>query len=243
MLALFKKEINSFLSSLTGYLVIAVFLLINGLFLWVFSTEFNILDFGYANLDGLFVLAPFVFLFLVPAITMRSFADEQKSGTIEMLLTKPISDLQIITAKYLSSLSLVIFSLLPTIIYYFTVYQLGLPKGNLDTGGIMGSYIGLFFLGATFIAIGIFSSSITDNQILSFILAVIISGFMYLGFELIFSFSLFGSFDLFIKQMGISSHYSSISRGVIDTRDILYFLSLIALFLSFTKLALASRRW
>jgi ABC-2 type transport system permease protein len=243
MLALFKKEINSFLSSLTGYLVIAVFLLINGLFLWVFSTEFNILDFGYANLDGLFVLAPFVFLFLVPAITMRSFADEQKSGTIEMLLTKPISDLQIITAKYLSSLSLVIFSLLPTIIYYFTVYQLGLPKGNLDTGGIMGSYIGLFFLGATFTAIGIFSSSITDNQILSFILAVIISGFMYLGFELIFSFSLFGSFDLFIKQMGISSHYSSISRGVIDTRDILYFLSLIALFLSFTKLALASRRW
>lgn len=243
MLALFTKEINSFLSSLTGYLVIAVFLLINGLFLWVFSTEFNILDFGYANLDGLFVLAPFVFLFLVPAITMRSFADEQKSGTIEMLLTKPISDLQIITAKYLSSLSLVIFSLLPTIIYYFTVYQLGLPKGNLDTGGIMGSYIGLFFLGATFTAIGIFSSSITDNQILSFILAVIISGFMYLGFELVFSFSLFGSFDLFIKQMGISSHYSSISRGVIDTRDILYFLSLIALFLSFTKLALASRRW
>jgi ABC-2 type transport system permease protein len=243
MLALFKKEISSFLSSLTGYLVIAVFLLVNGLFLWVFSTEFNILDFGYANLDGLFVLAPFVFLFLVPAITMRSFADEQKSGTIEMLLTKPITDIQIIVAKYLSSLSLVIFSLLPTIIYYFTVYQLGLPKGNLDTGGILGSYIGLFFLGAAFTAIGIFSSSITDNQILSFILAVIISGFMYLGFELIFSFSLFGTFDLFIKQLGISSHYSSISRGVIDTRDILYFLSLIALFLSFTKLALASRRW
>ncbi|NOU45682.1 MAG: gliding motility-associated ABC transporter permease subunit GldF [Bacteroidales bacterium] len=243
MLALFRKEISSFLNSLTGYLVIAVFLLINGMFLWVFSTEFNLLDFGYANLDGLFVLAPFVFLFLVPAICMRSFADEQKSGTIEMLLTKPITDLQIITAKYLSSLSLVIFSLIPTLIYYFTVYQLGLPKGNLDMGGIMGSYIGLFFLGATFTAIGIFSSSITDNQILSFILAAIISGFMYLGFEFIFSFSLFGPFDLFIKQMGISSHYSSISRGVIDTRDILYFLSVIALFLSFTKLALSARRW
>jgi ABC-2 type transport system permease protein len=243
MLALFRKEISSFLNSLTGYLVIAVFLLINGMFLWVFSTEFNLLDFGYANLDGLFVLAPFVFLFLVPAICMRSFADEQKSGTIEMLLTKPITDLQIITAKYLSSLSLVLFSLLPTLIYYFTVYQLGLPKGNLDMGGIMGSYIGLFFLGATFTAIGIFSSSITDNQILSFILAVIISGFMYLGFEFIFSFSLFGPFDLFIKQMGISSHYSSISRGVIDTRDILYFLSMIALFLSFTKLALSARKW
>jgi len=243
MFALFKKEISSFLSSLTGYLVIAVFLLINGMFLWVFSTEFNILDFGYANLDGLFVLAPFVFLFLVPAITMRSFADEQKSGTIEMLLTKPITDLHIITAKYLSSLSLVLFSLLPTLLYFFTVYQLGLPKGNLDTGGIIGSYIGLFFLGATFTAIGIFCSAITDNQILSFILAVIISGFMYLGFELIFSFSMFGPFDLFIKQIGISSHYSSISRGVIDTRDVVYFLSLIALFLSFTKLTLAGRRW
>lgn len=243
MLALFKKEISSFLSSLIGYLVIAVFLLVNGMFLWVFPTEFNILDFGYANLDGLFVLAPFVFLFLVPAVTMRSFADEQKSGTIEMLLTKPITDLQIITAKYLSSLSLVLFSLIPTFIYFITIYQLGLPKGNLDIGAIMGSYIGLLFLGASFTAIGIFSSSITDNQILSFILAVIISGFAYLGFELIFSFSLFGPFDLFIKQLGISAHYSSVSRGVIDTRDILYFASLIALFLSFTKLTLSSRKW
>jgi ABC-2 type transport system permease protein len=243
MYALFVKEIKSFLSSLIGYLVIAVFLLINGLFLWVFRTDFNILDFGYADLTGLFYLAPFVFLFLVPAITMRSFADERKTGTIEMLLTKPISDLQIIMAKYLASLAIVLFSLLPTLIYYYSIYQLGMPVGNLDAGGIWGSYIGLFFLGASFVAIGIFSSSITDNQILSFLLAVLLSGFVYIGFEFINSLAWFGQFDLFIKQLGIDAHYSSISRGVVDTRDVVYFLSLITLFISFTKLALASRKW
>lgn len=243
MLALFKKEISSFLSSLIGYLVIAVFLLVNGLFLWVFPSEFNILDFGYASLDGLFIIAPFVFLFLVPAITMRSFADERKSGTIELLLTKPITDTQIILSKYLAGLSLVVFSLVPTFIYYFSVYQLGLPAGNLDSGGIWGAYIGLFFLGSAFVAIGIFCSSLTDNLILAFILAVVLSGFAYIGFEFIYSLSWFGSIDLFIKQLGISAHYSSISRGVIDTRDLLYFVSLVALFLSFTKLSLASRKW
>ncbi|PKP52100.1 MAG: gliding motility-associated ABC transporter permease subunit GldF [Bacteroidetes bacterium HGW-Bacteroidetes-1] len=243
MLALFRKEINSFLSSLIGYMVIAVFLLINGMFLWVFPTEFNILDFGYANLDGLFILAPFVFLFLVPAVTMRSFADEFKSGTIEMLLTKPLTDMQIILAKYFAGLALVLFSLVPTALYYLSVYRLGMPTGNLDSGGIVGAYIGLFFLGAVFVAIGIFSSSTTNNQILAFILAVVLSGFAYIGFEFIYSLSWFGSIDLFIKQLGISAHYSSISRGVIDTRDLLYFFSLIALFLSFTKLSLASRKW
>ncbi len=243
MFALFLKEISSFLSSLIGYLVIAVFLLINGLFLWVFPTDFNILNFGYASLDGLFIIAPFVFMFLVPAVTMRSFADEKKTGTIELLLTKPLSDWQIITAKYLAGLALVLFSILPTLIYYVSVYRLGLPPGNLDSGGIWGAYIGLFFLGAAFVAIGIFSSSITENQILAFILAVVLSGFVYLGFELIYSFSWFGSADLFIKQLGMAAHYSSISRGVVDTRDLIYFLSVIALFLSFTQLSLASRKW
>ncbi|HPE43091.1 MAG TPA: gliding motility-associated ABC transporter permease subunit GldF [Bacteroidales bacterium] len=243
MIALYRKEISSFLSSLIGYLVIAVFLLITGLFLWVFPNEFNILDFGYANLDGLFILAPFVFLFLVPAVTMRSFADEKRSGTIELLLTKPISDFQLIMAKYLASLTLVAFALLPTLLYYFTVYKLGLPPGNLDAGGIWGSYIGLFFLAAAFVAIGMFSSVLTDNQLVAFILAVFVSGFMYLGFEMIYSLSLFGPVDLFIRNLGIASHYSSISRGVVDSRDVLYFLSVIALFLSFTKLSLASRKW
>ncbi|MCK9291364.1 MAG: gliding motility-associated ABC transporter permease subunit GldF [Bacteroidales bacterium] len=243
MVALFLKEIHSFLSSLTGYLVIAVFLLINGLFLWVFPTEFNILDYGYASLEGLFLIAPFVFMFLVPAVTMRSFAEEKKSGTIEWLLTKPLTDIQIIVAKFLANLVLVLVSLLPTLIYYFSVYRLGQPPGNLDSGGIWGAYIGLFFLGAVFVAIGIFSSSLTDNQILAFILAVVLSGFVYIGFDLIYSFSWFGSADLFIRQLGIEAHYGSISRGVVDTRDLLYFLSVIVLFLSSTHLSLASRKW
>jgi ABC-2 type transport system permease protein len=220
-----------------------VFLLINGLFLWVFPSEFNILDYGYANIDGLFLIAPFVFLFLIPAITMRSFSDEKKSGTIEILLTKPLSDYQIIFAKFLAGFALVVFSLIPTLLYFISVYYLGFPKGNIDTGGMWGSYIGLLFLGGTFVAIGLFSSSITDNQIIAFIISVFLCGFIYMGFEFIYSFELFGSADLFIKQLGMNSHYSSMSRGVIDTRDILYFISVKALFMLLTKLSLESRKW
>jgi gliding motility-associated ABC transporter permease protein GldF len=243
MYALFKKEISNFLSSLMGIMVIVVFLLVTGLFLWVFQSDFNLLDYGYSNLDSLFILAPFVFLFLVPAVTMRSFAEENRSGTIEMLLTKPLSDWQIITAKFLAGVTLVLLSLLPTLIYYLSVYWLGLPVGNLDSGGIWGSYIGLFLLSASFVSIGIFCSSVTNNQILAFILSVSLCGFLYIGFEFIYSLSLFGSIDLLIKQLGMSAHYSSISRGVIDTRDVLYFLSVIVLFLSLTKLVLSSRKW
>ncbi len=243
MITLLKKEISSFLSSLIGFIVITVFLLINGLFLWVFPSEFNIPDFGYANIDGLFMIAPFVFLFLVPAITMRLFADEKKSGTIEILLTQPLSDLQIIMAKYLAGFALVVFSLLPTLVYFFSVYQLGLPKGNIDTGGMWGSYLGLLFLGGTFVAIGLFSSSLTDNQIVAFIISVFLCGFIYIGFEFIYSLELFGSLDLFIKQLGINSHYTSMSRGVIDTRDIIYFISVKSLFILLTKLSLESRKW
>ncbi|HQQ12027.1 MAG TPA: gliding motility-associated ABC transporter permease subunit GldF [Bacteroidales bacterium] len=243
MTALFKKEIRSFLHSLIGYLVMGVFLLINGLFLWVFPTDFNIPDFGYASLDGLFIMAPFVFLFLVPAVTMRSFAEEQRSGTMELLLTKPLTDMQIIGAKFLAGLALVLLSLLPTLVYFISVYRLGLPPGNLDTGGIAGAYAGLFLLSAAFVAIGLFCSSLTDNQIIAFILAVLLSGFMYIGFDFIFSLSLFGPADLLIQQLGIETHYQSISRGVIDTRDLLYFASLIALFLGLTRLSLSSRKW
>ena len=192
MFTLFKKEINGFLNSLIGYIVVIVFLLTTGLFLWVFPLEFNIPDFGYAGLDGLFVLAPFVFLFLIPAITMRAFADEKRSGTLELLMTQPITDLKIILAKFFSGIVLVLFALLPTLIYYFSVYELGLPKGNLDSGAIWGSYIGLLMLGGAFVAIGIFASSVTDNQIVSFILAVFLSFFMYMGFELIYTFVLSG---------------------------------------------------
>lgn len=243
MFTLLKKEVSGFLSSLIGYIVIAVFLLINGLFLWLFASDFNILDFGFASLEGLFMIAPFVFLFLIPAITMRTFAEEQRLGTIEFLFTKPISDLQIILAKYFAGVVLVLFSLLPTLIYFFSVYQLGLPKGNIDTGGMWGSYIGLLFLGAGFVAIGVFASSITGNTIVAFILAVFISLFLYVGFDFIHSLELFGSVDLFIKALGINAHYTSMSRGVIDSRDVVYFISLIAFFLLLTRLSVESRKW
>lgn len=243
MLILFQKEIGSFLNSLIGYIAIAVFLLINGLFLWVFESDFNIPDFGFASLDGLFMVAPFVFLFLIPAITMRSFSDENKSGTIETLLTKPLTDLEIILAKYFAGIVLVIFSVLPTLVYFYSVYQLGMPKGNLDIGGIFGSYIGLIFLGSSFVAIGLFASSITNNSIIAFILAVFLSLIAYIGFDFIYSLDLFGSIDLFVKSLGINAHYISMSRGVVDTRDLIYFISLIAFFVLLTKLSLESRKW
>jgi len=243
MYTLYKKEISSFLNSLIGYIVIVVFLLINSLFLWVFPTEFNIPDFGYASLESLFLMAPFVFLFLIPAITMRMFAEEKKAGTIEILLTQPLSDLQIILAKYFAGLSLVIISLVPTLVFFFTVYLFGFPMGNMDIGGTWGSYIGLVFLSSAFVSIGLFASSITDNQIVAFILAIVITAFSYLGFEIIYSLDLFGSVDLFIKSLGINSHYSSMSRGVIDSRDIIYFISFVAVFIMLTKLSLESRKW
>lgn len=243
MSALYFKEIRSFLSSLMGYVIILVFLVTISLFLWVFPNDFNIFDYGYANLDGLFVIAPFVFIFLVPAITMRSFADEKKSGTIELLFTRPLTDMQLILAKFLASFTLVVIALLPTLLYYISVYLISFPQGNIDSGSIWGSYIGLLFLGAAFTSIGIFTSSISDNQVTSFVIAGLLSAFLYLGFELIYSFDLFGPVDLLIRSLGISAHYSSLSRGVIDTRDVVYFLSTIALFLFLTKFSLARRKW
>lgn len=242
MLTLFKKEIRAFLSSLIGYIAISVFLLLVGLFLWVLPTNFNILNNGYAGLDSLFSLAPWVFLFLIPAITMRSFADEKKSGTIEFLLTKPLTDLQIILAKYFAGVTLVLFSLLPTLIYCYSVYELGNPIGNIDSGGTWGSYIGLFFLASSFTAIGIFASSLSDNQIVAFILAVFLCFFCYAGFEYISMLNVFGKVAI-IESLGINYHYTSISRGVIDTRDILYYLSVNAVFILLTKTKLESRRW
>jgi ABC-2 type transport system permease protein len=243
MITLLKKEISSFLSSLIGYIVITVFLLINGLFLWVFRGDFNILDFGYANLDGLFMIAPFVFLFLIPAITMRLFSEEKRTGTMELILTKPLTEFEIVMAKYLSGLILVIFSLLPTLVYFFSVYYLGLAKGNIDLGGMWGSYVGLLFLGASFVAIGMFASTLTDNQIVSFIMAVFLCGFLYIGFDFIYSFDLFGPVDLFIKSLGINDHYVSMSRGVLDTRDMVYFLGLISLFILLSRYSIERRKW
>ncbi len=249
MFTLLKKEIRSFLSSLIGYIAICVFLLLISLFMWVINSNSNssfnanVLDSGYANIDSLFILAPWVFLFLIPAITMRSFADEKKAGTIELLLTRPLTDLQIILSKYFAGFLLVLFSLLPTLIYFYSVYKLGNPVGNIDTGGMWGSYIGLFFLGAGFVSIGIFASAITENQVVSFIIGLFLCFFMYIGFDYLGSFALFGKIDNIIIALGINNHYGSMSRGVIDTRDVLYFVSMIAVFLLATRTVLESRKW
>jgi ABC-2 type transport system permease protein len=243
MLTLFRRELSSFLFSLTGFIVMAVFLSVIGLYLWVFPVDLNILDYGYANINGLFIMAPWVFLFLIPAITMRSLAEEKRSGTIEMLLTKPLSDYQIIFAKFFAGLSLVLLSLIPTLLFYLSVHQLGLPRGNIDAGGMWGSYIGLLFLAGAFVSIGLFASSLTDNQIISFLLAAILSAFAYTGFEILASFAFLGQVDLWVQSLGIRHHYVSMSRGVIDSRDVIYFLGLIALFLVLTKLSLESRKW
>ena len=243
MFTLYKKEIRAFLSSLIGYIAICVFLLLVGLFLWILPTDSNLLNNGYAGLDSLFELAPWVFLFLIPSITMRSFADEKKAATIEFLLTKPLTDMQIILAKYLAGVTLVLFSLLPTLIYYYSIYKLGNPIGNIDSGGTWGSYIGLFFLASAFTSIGIFASSLSDNQIIAFILSVFLCFFSYIGFEYISRLDLFGKVDDFILSIGINDHYIYMSRGVIDTRDIVYFLSLISLFTLLTKTSLESRKW
>lgn len=241
MKSLFLKEIKNFFNTLTGYIVIVVFLLVNGLFIWVFPGNFNVLDSGYSTLDSLFNLAPWLFLFLIPALSMKMFADEKKTGTIDLLLTRPITDFQIVFAKYLAGLMLVIITLLPTLIYYFTLNLLGNPVGNMDSGGFWGSFIGLFFLAASYTAIGIFSSSLTDNQVVAFILAVLISFSFYLGFDFIGS--LFSVLESTIVKFGINEHYKSMSRGVIDSRDLIYFISLIVLFLAFSRMKIQSRKW
>jgi len=242
MFALLKKEIVSFFSSIVGYLVVVVFLAIVGLYLWIFPGDMNIFAGGYATIESLFVLAPWVFLFLVPAITMRLFAEEHKAGTLESLLTKPLSDWQIVNAKYLAGLLLVTISLLPTLIYFISVHFF-LSNKSMDVGGTIGSYIGLFFLAAIYTSIGVFASSITQNQIVAFITGILLSFFFFIGFQYITELRIWGNFSVIIDYLGINRHYISISRGVIDSRDIIYFLSIIFSFLYLTKFALEKRKW
>jgi len=232
MLAILKKELNSFFASPIGYLVIAVFLIINGLFLWIFNGDFNILNAGFADLNSFFFITPWFFLFLVPAITMRSFSDEFKLGTIELLKTKPITDWQIVLGKYLGALLLIILSLIPTLIYLFSIIMLGNPIGNIDLGPIIGSYFGLLFLASSYAAIGLFTSTISQNQIVSFLIAIVISLFMYYGFEALADLGI----SEILRYFGMLAHFESIGRGVIDTRDIIYFISITVIFLYFTKL-------
>lgn len=241
MFAILKKEISSFFSSAIGYLVIGLFLVVTGLFLWVFQGPFNITETGFADLAPFFQIAPWIFIFLIPAITMRSFSEEQKVGTLELLLTKPISKLQLTLGKFLGAFALIMLAIIPTLIYVVAIYQLGNPVGNLDVGVTIGSYIGLMLLAATFTAIGIFASSLTDNQIIAFIIAVFLSFFLYFGLEGIAAFSTTSSVRDFINSMGIQSHYTSISRGVVDTRDLIYFISVTAFFIIITMMKLHKR--
>jgi len=234
MFAILKKELNSFFASPIGYLVIAVFLVINGLYLWVFKGDFNILNAGFADLNSFFFIAPWFFLFLIPAITMRSFSDEFRLGTIELLKTKPLTDWQIVLGKYAGALMLIIIALLPTLIYVYSIVQLGLPTGNLDIGSTIGSYIGLLFLASAYTAVGIFTSTLSNNQIVAFILSVIISFFLFYGFEALADLT---SSEM-LRGFGMNEHFKSISRGVIDTRDIIYFASITVFFLFLTKLKL-----
>lgn len=243
MFAIFKKEVQQFFGSLIGYISIIVFLLVLGLFMWVFP-DISVLDSGYATLDSFFSLAPYVFIFLIPAITMRSFAEEINSGTIELLSTRPVTDLQIILGKYFAALLLVVVALIPTLIYFYTVYTLASPVGNVDTGGIWGSYFGLLFLGAVFVAIGIFCSSVTSNQIIAFIAGVFLCFFIYMAFDYLSQFNvLLGKNDYLVESFGLSAHYNAMGRGVVDSRDVVYFVSVISLFVLFTRTALSRRRW
>lgn len=242
MLTIFNKEITGFFNSLVAYITIGVFLIVTGLFLWVFPDS-SILDYGYAGLESLFNIAPYIFMFLIPAITMRSLAEEKKEGTFELLATRPLTDWQIVLGKYLAALLIVALALLPTVIYYLSVYQLGITKGNIDSGAVIGSYIGLSLLGGCFAAIGIFASSVSKNQVIAFTIAVFLSFFAFSGLDSFSQLLSLQSMGTLITGLGINQHYQSISRGVLDTRDLVYFLSFIALFLLITKTILGGRKW
>jgi len=239
--SIYFKEISSFFSSLTGYFVLVIFLLLTGLFMWVFQ-ETSVLNYNYASLGQLFSIGPMVFLFLIPAITMQSFSEEKQKQTMEFLFTKPLTDLEIILGKFLAAVTLVILSILPTIIYYISIYKLGSPQGNIDNGAVIGSYIGLLLLGAVFASIGVFVSSLTANQIVAFILSTFICFFFFWAFDFLSQLSIFyGKSDIIVKSLGMEFHYDNISKGRIDTRDVLYFVSLIVFFIYLTTLSLSRR--
>lgn len=240
MKAILLREIKSFFGSLTGYLVIAVFLILNGLFLWIFDGSYNILQSGYNDLAPFFQLAPLVLLLLIPAITMKSISDERKQGTIELLVTKPLSLNQIVTGKFLGAFVLVLLAILPTVLYIVILNPYGSPAGNMDLGSTLGSYLGLLFLIASYTSIGIFCSSLSDNQIVAFILAVAVCFVLYLGLDQLAE--LIKSSATIIEKFGMNYHFKSMSRGVLDTRDLIYFLSVTIFFLAATVFNLKNVR-
>ncbi|MBK8504883.1 MAG: gliding motility-associated ABC transporter permease subunit GldF [Saprospiraceae bacterium] len=242
MWAIFKKEVNGFFSTLTGYVVVGVFLTLLGLIMWVFP-DYSILDYNFASLDQLFTVAPIIFLFLIPAICMRSFSEEKQTGTIETLFTKPLTEWQIILGKYCGALFLLFIAIIPTLIYYYTIWQLGAPQGNIDRGEVLGSYVGLFFLAGIFIAISLYASVLSNNQIVAFLVGALLSFMVYWGFQFMSTIPFFyGGIDDVIQKIGIDYHYRSISNGAIDSRDVLYFLSSIFVFLFLTHQYLRGNR-
>ena len=226
-----------------GYAVIGIFLVLNSLFLWVFDFGTNVLDGGTADLVSYFSIAPIIFLILIPAITMRSFSEEKKTGTIELLFTRPITDLQIILSKFFAGLALVVLAIIPTLTYYISIHLLGDPVGIIDDGVTIASFLGLIFVGGVFVSIGVFVSSITSNQIVALLLAVFFCWFLFLGLDLMATFGQFGGLDIVIRNLGVMEHFTSIQNGVLITSDILYFLSAIVVFILATKLSLQSRKW
>ncbi|MCQ2332204.1 MAG: gliding motility-associated ABC transporter permease subunit GldF [Paludibacteraceae bacterium] len=235
MYSIYIKELKSFFGTATGYIVIAIFLIATGLMLWVFPGDYNIIDRGYADLEGLFALAPWLYMFLCPAVTMRMIAEERQNGTMELLVTRPLTGWDIALGKLLAGWTVVLIALLPTLVWFVSVNLLAEPQFNVDYAQFWGSWMGLLFLALVFVSVGIFSSSLSKNQIVVFILSALFCFTLYYGFELIGSlFS--GNVAYTLRTVGIHEHYSSIARGVIDSRDIAYFLSVSALFAYFTKL-------
>jgi len=238
MKAILLREIKSFFGSPVGYLVIAIFLLLNGLFLWVFNGDYNILNSGFADMNPFFTISPWILIFLIPAVTMRSFSDEKKQGTLELLLTKPLSLWQIVNGKFLGAMLLIVIAIVPTFIYIYVISDMTMAQNHIDYGSIIGSYFGLLFLIGAYTSIGVFTSTLSENQIVAFILSVFLCFFFYFAFEGMAAY--LPSFENVISSLGMDSHYKSMSRGVLDTRDILYFASITIAFLSFTVFKLKS---
>lgn len=242
MRPIFLREVASFFSSVIGYVAIGVFLIACWLFLWILSDGSNIMDYGYASMDKFFDIAPLLLLLLIPAVTMRSFAEEIRTGTIEWLSTKPLSDLDIILGKYFASLALIAFALLPSLVYLYSIATLSDESVKLDTGGILGSYFGLFFLASGFAAVGVFCSALASNQVVGFLVSLFACFLLYSGFEGLSKIPAFtGDIEYYLSMVGMQFHYASISRGIVDSRDVVYFLSIIILFISLTRITLARR--
>ncbi|MFQ3576636.1 MAG: gliding motility-associated ABC transporter permease subunit GldF [Cytophagales bacterium] len=242
MLSIFKKEFYSFLSSLVAYLVIGVFLGVVGFFVWIYP-ETSVLEFGYAELNVMFDVIPSVFLFLIPAITMRTFSEEKKQGTLELLFTKPLNEWEIILGKYLACFALIMIALLPTMVYYFSIQSLGNPTGNLDKGAFWGSFLGMALLGGVFAAIGVFISTLTDNQLVAFIISVLVCAVFYLGFGALSTLVGDGTLSESLAQLGLEYHHHNLSKGLMDSRNLLYYFSIILLMLLAGHVKLISRNW